>query len=421
MHNHICRIVRDAQNVRVVGAGHSFNRAPVTDATLISLDRYKQVTLRPHPDKDTWTIATVQAGVRLRDLNRILYDAGYALSVAGSTDPQSVGGLVATDLHGTGRDHGFLSESTRSLRIVDAEGRARTLKRGDDVFHAAFGGIGTCGVVIELEIECEPAYNLATAVKLVDREWAEEKIEALLAENTHVSFYYFGGFARRTAQESLKGLARVRMNKWNRTVDPPTQWPRTHRLIAELGDVLFSGFLFDIARLLHIANPFARVAFFLYGLVVNLRELVYPAHEGFSRILYFRHDEMEYGIPFESYRECLQEVRTLLLKHRYPTIIEIRFTPDKSQALLGPGTGRRTAYIELAPSMSRPTDPIFAEFEKIVLKYGGRPHLGKKTNIGLEDLAAIYPPDVLQRFQDARRSQDPRGKFMNEFTDRLFG
>lgn len=417
----ICRIVRDAEKVRAVGAGHSFNAAHVTSATLISLDRYKEVTLRPHPDKEGWSIATVQAGARLRDLNRILHAAGFALSVAGSTDPQSMGGLVATDLHGTGRDHGFLSECTLSLRIVDAGGKVRTFCPGDNVFHAAFGGIGTCGVVIELEIECEPAYNLATAVKLVDREWAEENIEALLAENTHLSFYYFGGFARRKAQEGLRGLARVRMNKWNRTVDPPTRWPRTHRVMSELGDILFSGFLFDIARLLHILNPFARVGFFLYGLTVNVRELVYPSHEGFSRILYFRHDEIEYGIPFETYRECLKEVRTLLLQRRYPTIIEVRFTPERSQALLGPGTGRRTVYLELAPTMSRPTDPIFAEFERIVLKYGGRAHLGKKTYIGREELARMYPPELLERFNDARLSQDPHGKFLNTFTDRLFG
>ena len=71
--------------------------------------------------------------------------------------------------------------------------------------------------------------------------------------------------------------------------------------------------------------------------------------------------------------------------------------------------------------MSRPTDPIFEEFEQIVLKYGGRAHLGKKSYIGRDELARLYPPDVLKKFEDARLSQDPNGKFMNAFTERLFG
>ena len=62
--------------------------------------------------------ARVQAGVRLRDLNKSLWSAGLALPVLGSTDAQSLGGLIASDLHGTGRDHGFLSEQVLALTVL---------------------------------------------------------------------------------------------------------------------------------------------------------------------------------------------------------------------------------------------------------------------------------------------------------------
>ncbi len=418
----ICRLVRESTNVRVVGAGHSFNRGVLTDHTMISLNRFNKVLLRDHPSKPGFKIATAQAGVRLRDFTRILWDAGASVSVAGSTDAQAIGGLIATDVHGTGRDHGFVSESILSLRIVDALGTARTFRPGDDVFHAAIGGAGTCGVVIEAEIECEPAYRLAKAVKVVDREWAEDNIEGLLQENTHLSFYYFSGFARTPEQENVPGLNKVRMNKWNRTLDPVDPFRVFHKISDELGDMLFSGFLFDIARWFHVADILARNSLRVYAFVVNSREIVYPSSEGFPRTLYYRHDELEYGLPFERYRECLREIRRLLIALRYPLIIEVRFTPDhRTAGLLGPGAGRRTAYLEITPSMARPTDAVLAKVEQVILRFGGKPHLGKKSYINRQEFDATHPPAVLQRFHGARRSQDPDGKFLNEFTGRLLG
>ena len=420
----LAAIVAAAGKVRVVGAGHSFNAAPLSDATLISLDKLDAVEVRDHPDADKpgWKVASIQTGIRLRDLNDVLRDQhGLSLSVAGSTDAQSIGGLIATDIHGTGRDHGFLSEAARSLRIVAADGTIATFHPGDDVFHAAFGAMGTCGVVVGAEIDCEPAYQLATAIRVVERRWAEDNIDQLLRENTHLSFYYFGGLAHDTGQDEEPGLAKVRMNKWNRTVEPPGTWLWTRKLIGELLDMGFSGFALGIARALHLTYPTAKLGIELYSVAVNQNVVVYPSAMGFARKLYFRHDEIEYGVPYESYKACLDEVRALLLERKYPTVIEIRFTPNNSQALLAPGAGRRTAYIELAPSMSQPTDPIFREFEQILLKHGGQVHLGKKTWVTRQDLERMYPAELLRRFDAARRSQDPEGKFMNEFTRTILG
>jgi FAD/FMN-containing dehydrogenase len=415
----ICEVVRNAGRLRVVGAGHSFNTAPLSDDVLLSLDRYNRVSVHDAPERPGCKIAEVQAGVRLRDLNRILYAHGAGLSVAGSTNPQSIGGLIATDLHGTGRDHGFLSEALLSLRIVDASGNARTVKRGDELFHAAIGAAGTCGVVIGAEILCEPAYNLAKAVKVVKRHWAEAHLDRLIEENTHLSFYYFGGLARSGRQEEDRDISRVRMNKWNRTIDPPDRIAQANKVGSELSDMLFSGHLIGLARAFHVADIFARASLFLYELGVNHRAVVYPADHGFARLLYFRHDEIEYGVPYERFKACMDEVRAMLIARGFPTIVEVRFTPDRSQAMLGPGAGRRTAYIELAPSMSRPTDEVFREFERIAIRHGGRPHLGKKVYIDARDMEAIFGRETMERFRAVRRAQDPAGKFLNDFTERL--
>lgn len=417
----ICSLVARASQVRVVGAGHSFNSAPLSDELLISLDRFNQAAVRDDPSRPHGKIADAQAGIRLRDLNTVLAAHGAALPVAGSTDPQSLGGLIATDLHGTGRDHGFLSECLVSLRIVDAQGNPATVRPGDDVFHAAIGGAGTCGVVIGAELQVGPAYNLAKAVKVVPRRWAEANLDALLAENTHLSFYYFGGVSHSSEQDHDPNVAVVRMNKWNRTIDRPTSGRRLVKVADELFDMVFSGHLIGVARLLHATDWLARVSMRIYALAVNHRAVVYPSADGFARRLYFRHDEIEYGIPRENLLACLEDIHALLRRHRYPTIIEIRFTPDHSQALLGPGVGRSTAYVELAPSMSRPTGPVFREFERIVVGHAGQPHLGKKCELDRDQMEEIFGHNRMERFDAARRAQDPTGKFLNDFTASLVG
>ncbi len=48
------------------------------------------------------------------------------------------------------------------------------------------------------------------------------------------------------------------------------------------------------------------------------------------------------------FRTIIGEVQDLLAKEEFPSIIEVRFTPDVSEGILGPGTGGPTCYIELA-------------------------------------------------------------------------
>lgn len=82
----------------------------------------------------------MQTGIRLRDLDGILWQNGLGLPVLGPT--------------GT---------------------------------HAAFGAIGSCGVVVEAELESVPAFHLVKTTTLVDRFRTEAGIDAVLAARDHVS------------------------------------------------------------------------------------------------------------------------------------------------------------------------------------------------------------------------------------------
>jgi len=371
---------------------------------MISLDKYASIL---NVNKQTMTVK-VQAGIRLRDLQKAMYRLGLALPACGSTDVQSLGGLCATDVHGTGKEHAFLSEQLVSLRIVDGRGVARTATPADDVFHAAMGGLGMIGIVTEVEIRCIPLYNLEKSIRIINVNHAQRDIEQILTDYDHVSFYYMGG-----VHSDI-----VRMNIWKNT-DRSTSWLLPLRkMYLELIDFVFSSYILVIAGWAHRLDKVAGLGFRLLRAIMDGHVTVYPATSGFARRLFYHHDEIEYGVPFEKYTECLAEVRDYLVAHRSFSIIEVRFSPNRTAGLIAPGAGRRTCYIELAYSLETDSTPVFVEVEKIFQKYDGHVHLGKWTRVTGADLHRMYG-ERFERFLRVRRQQDPDNKFMNIFTQRL--
>lgn len=395
--------VRAAGRLRVVGAGHSFNASPLTDGTLLSLDAYDAVLALDAGRR----IARVQAGIRARDLNRALWGAGLALPVLGSTDAQAIGGLLATDLHGTGRTHGFLSTQVRALRVVAADGTAREARAGDPLFHAVMGGLGVCGVVTEVEVELVPRFHLAKTTAMVDRARSEAEIERLIDENDHLSFYYVGGTADGES---------VRMHTWNHTSEPLTPGWERQRARAEIEDFAISAFVPAAAELLADIDEDSPLS----NLLAPDKRLVMPSSDGFGRKLFYMHDEIEFSVPHAAWRPCVERTRALLAERNIGSIIEVRFTPNHSQAMLRPEDDHgRSAWIELATPQDTDRAALYDAFESLMRAYGGRPHLGKKTRATAADLRALYGARF-EAFTAVRRAQDPDGKFLNETTTRLF-
>ncbi|MDJ0819844.1 MAG: FAD-binding protein, partial [Desulfobacterales bacterium] len=111
----IVELVKSAQNVRLFGSGHSFNGGILADETLVSLDKYSGIIWRDLGKKQL----AVKAGTRVRDIISEMLKSDLAFSAQPSHDAQSIAGILSTDVHGTGRDWGFVSESVVQLKIVD--------------------------------------------------------------------------------------------------------------------------------------------------------------------------------------------------------------------------------------------------------------------------------------------------------------
>lgn len=396
------RVVARAEKLRVVGSGHSFNAAVQTEGTLLSLDAYDALL---ELDRESGRVR-VQAGMRVRDLVRQLADADLALPMGGSTDAQSIGGLVATDVHGTGRKHAYLSPGILSLRVVDAAGEIHDLQPGGDAFNAVVGGIGTCGVVTEVELQCVPGFRLEKKVKVVDAREIDAAFAGWQREYDHLSFYFVGG---------VRGDD-VRLNAWRRTNRGPSRLTNLRETTAELVDMGFSGFILRAAAAVGLGTPITKLGFRGFAAFQN-DSVVYPSAQGYARRLFYRHDEIEHGVAMDRWQACLSELMEMLRDHP-PTIVEVRFAPDMTPSLLGPGAGRATCFLELAPSLTSDPTAMFCKAEAILLRYGGQPHLGKWVSVDAAGMRAIHG-ERFDRFDAVRRTMDPDGKFVSDLVSRL--
>ena len=408
----LAELVRSADSVRVVGSGHSFNDALAGDGLTVTLDRLTGIVdLDPATNE-----VTVRAGTRLRDLTAELHRRGLTLRSLASHDAQTIGGLLATDVHGTGREPAHLSDQVVGLRLVDGTGTIHALGPDEDLFRAAVGGLGAVGIITEVTVQCVEAFNLVQATDVRSVSWARTNLDRLADDNDHLSFYAY------------PFTDQLHVHTWSRTDGRPTAGGRIREALNEAKAVLAAAVVGDAAAHLGVLPRTAPVAMRLQAPI----GLVHRAHEAFNRTQYHLHQELEIAVPRDRVWDDLQELIELYermyrggrlrLGRRLPfLLVEVRFSPAGHDAtLLGAGVGRDTAWLCLCCNQSGAVGRYFAAVEDWVKHNEARVHLGKWCeSFDVNDIARMHGG----RFKTFRRLQaeaDPDGRFVNPFIERLF-
>jgi FAD/FMN-containing dehydrogenase len=99
---------------------------------------------------------TCEAGVLLKDVQRLVVPAGWMLPVTPGTQLVSVGGAIANDVHG--KNHhvfGSFADHVKRLVLLRTDGELIECGPGlrDDWFSATVGGIGLTGFILTAEIQ----------------------------------------------------------------------------------------------------------------------------------------------------------------------------------------------------------------------------------------------------------------------------
>ncbi len=95
-----------------------------------------------------------EAGVLLRDIQRLCVPRGWMLPVVPGTQEITVGGAIANDVHGKNHHaYGSFGDQLLRLTLARTDGSLHEYRPGDARFGATVGGLGLTGVIVDAELK----------------------------------------------------------------------------------------------------------------------------------------------------------------------------------------------------------------------------------------------------------------------------
>ena len=133
------------------GKGRCYGDSSLGDH-VISTDKYNRIT-----SFDTEQgIMECQAGVSLEEVLQVAIPKGWFLPVTPGTKFVSLGGAVASDIHGKNHHkEGSFSKHTLSIKVLCGDGRIYECSREQhsDLFAATCGGMGLTGIILSVKFK----------------------------------------------------------------------------------------------------------------------------------------------------------------------------------------------------------------------------------------------------------------------------
>jgi L-gulono-1,4-lactone dehydrogenase len=431
--------------VKAVGSGHSFADVAVTRDFLIDTHglckplRLEHELLRP--GVRTETLFETEAGIRVRDLNDALWNAGLGLVNMGGYDGQTIAGVISTSTHGSGIEFGPLSSQVESLVLVSANGKTYRiepsdgitdaakwaarhpdieLRQDDDWFYACQVGVGCMGVIYSVVLRVRERYYMKEERTL--SVWSQVKRDLLdggvLRENSHYEVL--------VNPYPTNGDHTCLITRRNPVAEPDTSpLLRPHRnFLVELAAITpgASQLLLTIFNL-HppltptiidsamgaLARDYIDRSYYVFNIGAANDVPAYGSEIGFTMDRYQAAVERIFEIAAQR-----QRVGQAYLTSPF----SLRFV-KASKAYMSMMYGADTCMIEF-PVLKDSVGgkELLQQIETEMYAFGGRPHWGLLNFLsGANDLiAAMYPK--LPEWLAVYRQLNPNGVFDNAFTER---
>lgn len=398
------------EQVKVVGAGHSFSQITLTDdnipagdtSILLNLDKLNRIIEYPSDTCESTVqgcTVQVEAGIRIHDLNAALLSKGWALENMGAIAMQSVAGATQTSTHGTGQSLGSISTQLRELDIVLANGTIVSISEDSapDAFAAARVGLGALGIVVRARMSVTKMFKLRRTAMPYPLDQLLRDLPSLKSRYDRLQWY----FTPYTNNATLLLREPVALST---PIDPC--WPG------------------DLQQLAGMASNVTCVDWSFKAL----------CHEADDATLY---TEMEYFVDVSNETQLVEQFLDFQKSVAYKSACRsggteagpcslftgVRYA-KKDEIWMSPMYGRDIAVLSMivlgTADTAGPVDEValFDEgLERIATQLAGRPHWGKNNYARAAELAVVYP-----RFHDfvaLRDAWDPEGLFMNGYLRRV--
>lgn len=392
--------------VKAVGAGHSFTGIAVAPGVLLDLT---DLTGLVGIDVERSRV-TLAAGTRLHDVPALLAPYGLAMENLGDIDRQSISGAISTGTHGTGARFGGIATQVVGATLVTASGDLLVVNEHEnpELVPAVALGLGALGILVDVTLQCVPAFVLHAVEQPEDLGAVLDGLEARVDESDHFEFYWFP----HTDRAMTKTNTRLPESAPRHPLPPLGKW---------VDDTLVGNGLHQVACTVAKTVPATipginRLSVKMWG----DREFTDASHRVFATARSVRFREMEYALPAAQVRPAFEALRALVDERgwRISFPVEVRFAAGDDR-WLSTAHGRDSAYIAVHRYWRDDPAEYFEAVEQIMLGFEGRPHWGKMHTLDAAVLRERYP-----RFEDftaLRDRLDPDRLFANPYLDRVLG
>ncbi|MEV4735814.1 MULTISPECIES: D-arabinono-1,4-lactone oxidase [unclassified Microbacterium] len=398
--------VAQGLGIKAVGAGHSFTGIAIAPGVLLELDDLQGLVAA---DATSGRV-TLLAGTRLHRIPRLLAPYGLAMENLGDIDRQSIAGAISTGTHGTGARFGGLATQVVGLTLVTAAGEFLRIDghHNTEMLPAAALGLGALGIVVEVTLQCVPAFVLQAIDEPAPLDDVLSTLDARVTASDHFEFYWFPHTdvaLTKRQQRMPESTRREPLPVVGRWIDETLLSNGLYRAVCATAQVVPA-----------ITPPFSRLAVRVTG----DRRYTDRSHRVLTQSRTVRFREMEYALPAENVVPAFRAVRALIAQRgwRIEFPIEVRFAAA-DDLWLSTAHGRESGYIAVHRYWRADHAEYFEAVEQIMREHGGRPHWGKLHTLTAEQLRESYPR--FDDFVELRDRLDPDRVFSNAYLERVLG
>ena len=367
---------------------------------------------------------TVAAGTSIAALTRFLVPRGRFLPVVPGTGHVTVGGAIASDIHGKShhRDGGF-SEHVLELELLTPNGERRVVPRSSDrdAFDAVAGGMGLAGVILEATLGLR---RIETSRIAVDTERARD-LDDLMArmESKDGSYRYSVAWIDCLARGAALGRSVLLRGDHARNRElsaadrvRPLALGRTPSLPAPpwAPSALLRGSTMRAFNELW----FRRAPREERGRLQGLREFFHPldAVRDWNR-LYGRRGMLQYQfvVPFGA-EATMRAVLERLSTAGVGSFLAVMKRMGEQAGLISFPMPGWTLTLDM-PAAGAELATLLDGLDELVAAAGGRVYLAKDSRLRPELLESMYP-DV-GRWRELRARLDPDERMRSDLARRL--
>lgn len=365
-------------------------------------------------------IITCQSGLLLSDLLQVIVPRGWFLPVTPGTKFITVGGAVASDVHG--KNHhvdGSFSRHVVSMSVLTGTGETFVCSPSDnsDLFWATCGGMGLTGIILDVRFRLKRINTAYIRQKQIKARNLHE-IMGLFEENVDATYSVawidclkqgrnFGRSILMLGEHATVDEARTEkflLPKEKALVTVPFHFP----------SFVLNGFTVKLFNTLYYAKNYRRVM----DSVAHYDGFYYPLDSilGWNKI-YGKKGFVQYQfvLPLATSKQGLVDIMTRINKRGTGSFLAVlKLFGDQDNLISFPMRGYTLA---LDFPIQSGLFEFLDELDKVVADYGGRIYLSKDARMKSEIFWKTYPH--AQEFKNILQKYDPDNRFVSQLSQRL--